>query len=85
MIGLPTEKDEDIEALSRWLQRFQGCEGQAEPPVIHVSISPFLPKPHTPFCREKMEDTDSLWNKGSHIKAALRNLRNVMVSYRNPQ
>ena len=86
MIGLPTERDEDIEAIIQMVTKISGMvRARQRRRMIHVSISPFSPKPHTPFCREKMEDTGSLGRKGAHIKAVLRKLRNVKVSYRNPQ
>ena len=50
MMGLPTEKEEDLQgiiALSRRL-RSQG-ERQKVHPNISVSVSTFVPKPHTPF------------------------------------
>jgi radical SAM family uncharacterized protein/radical SAM-linked protein len=50
MMGLPTEKDEDLQgiiALSKKL-RVQG-EKQKVHPNISISVSTFVPKPHTPF------------------------------------
>jgi radical SAM family uncharacterized protein/radical SAM-linked protein len=50
MIGLPTEKEEDLRgivALSKKL-RFRG-EKQKVHPNISISVSTFVPKPHTPF------------------------------------
>jgi radical SAM family uncharacterized protein/radical SAM-linked protein len=50
MMGLPTEKEEDLRgivALSKKL-RFRG-EKQKVHPNISISVSTFVPKPHTPF------------------------------------
>ena len=50
MIGLPTETDEDIEAIVGLAERTQahmaevGCKGR-----LTLSINPFIPKPFTPF------------------------------------
>lgn len=46
MIGLPTETDEDIEGIIHLSRRVQSC-GQNK--ALNVSISNFVPKPHTPF------------------------------------
>ncbi|NLD44766.1 MAG: TIGR03960 family B12-binding radical SAM protein [Chloroflexi bacterium] len=51
MIGLPTETDEDvleIAGLVRDLQRL-GREARGRVVDISVSVSTFVPKPHTPF------------------------------------
>jgi len=47
MIGLPTETDEDLQALVdlvKHLRRTKGGQGQ-----INVSVATFIPKAHTPF------------------------------------
>lgn len=51
MIGLPTETDEDIEAITNMAVRARRiARGITRKNVnITVSISPFVPKPHTPF------------------------------------
>jgi len=50
MIGLPTETYEDVEEISglaaRVLRQGKGCK---RPPRLNVSVSTFVPKPHTPF------------------------------------
>jgi radical SAM family uncharacterized protein/radical SAM-linked protein len=51
MIGLPTEELEDVKAImetarnARQVARSVGCSN----PTITVSVSSFVPKPHTPF------------------------------------
>ncbi|NOY63819.1 MAG: DUF2344 domain-containing protein, partial [Nitrospirae bacterium] len=51
MIGLPTETDKDIEAIANMAVRARKiARGITRKNVnITVSISPFVPKPHTPF------------------------------------
>ena len=48
MIGLPTEEKEDIDELIALVGKVVGMapKGGSQ---IHVSISPFSPKAHTPF------------------------------------
>lgn len=51
MIGLPTEKDEDIEAIHHMvLKALKTARKNTKRFVnISVTVSPFIPKPHTPF------------------------------------
>lgn len=50
MIGLPTETDEDLQGIidlaARVKQTGKGTQGGAD---VNVSVSTFVPKPHTPF------------------------------------
>jgi len=53
MIGLPTETDEDLEAICELVKKLRGLKnkksGKKLNLKINVSISTFIPKPHTPF------------------------------------
>lgn len=51
MIGLPTETDEDIDAIAALAgkARYQGIKGGHGKKQIKVSVGTFVPKPHTPF------------------------------------
>jgi radical SAM family uncharacterized protein/radical SAM-linked protein len=50
MTGLPTETEDDVKAIvdlaRRVLKQGKGCP---RPPRLNVSVSCFVPKPHTPF------------------------------------
>ena len=73
MIGLPTETDEDIDAIfpmalkalktaKRYMKRFVN---------INVGISPFVPKAHTPFQWYGQQEMSDLKRKKNHIKNML--------------
>jgi radical SAM superfamily enzyme YgiQ (UPF0313 family) len=47
MIGLPGEKDEDIQNIVELAKRIEKIGFQSR--SIRLSIAPFIPKPHTPF------------------------------------
>jgi radical SAM family uncharacterized protein/radical SAM-linked protein len=51
MIGLPTEEDEDVMAIMETSAkaRAKATECGVRNPTINVSVSSFVPKPHTPF------------------------------------
>ncbi len=86
MIGLPTEQDEDIQGIVAMVSKIAGMARSAsQRRQINVSLSPFSPKPQTPFQWEAMESLPSLQRKNMTIKNGLRHLKNVKVSYRNVQ
>ncbi|MBI4763258.1 MAG: TIGR03960 family B12-binding radical SAM protein [Deltaproteobacteria bacterium] len=50
MIGLPTETQEDLEGLVFLVKRIEKTVHKKGGRLdIHVALSPFIPKPHTPF------------------------------------
>ncbi len=50
MIGLPTETEDDVKEIIRLAWRVcQQGKGCGRPPRLNVSVSTFVPKPHTPF------------------------------------
>lgn len=51
MIGLPTEDDTDVVAIMETanLARKKAAQCGVKHPTINVSVSSFVPKPHTPF------------------------------------
>ena len=49
MIGLPTETEEDIEELCRLVETVDRQVRRIKKGGLNVSVSTFVPKPHTPF------------------------------------
>ena len=60
MIGLPTETEEDVEAIASLAERVRraGKRAGGGAPQINVSVSTFIPKPHTPFQWEPQVSTE---------------------------
>jgi radical SAM superfamily enzyme YgiQ (UPF0313 family) len=90
MIGLPTETDEDIEAIpnlaARLLERLRVPSGQGEPfGRLTLSISSFVPKPWTPFQWAGFVPVGRLEAKLRTIKAGVRRFPNVRVLHENPR
>jgi radical SAM family uncharacterized protein len=80
MIGLPTETREDLDGivdLSLRLSRLKK-EVDGHPAQINISISNFIPKPHTLFQRQGMEGMDSLLQKQEYLRARLKNFRGTI-------
>jgi radical SAM family uncharacterized protein len=51
MVGLPTETNEDVESIVTLVDkvRAEGRKASGKKPMIRVSVTAFVPKPHTPF------------------------------------
>ncbi|MBD3344488.1 MAG: TIGR03960 family B12-binding radical SAM protein, partial [Chitinivibrionales bacterium] len=85
MIGLPTETEEDIRAIVDLVSQIGGLvRACARDRKVNVAISPFSPKAHTPFQWEAMDSIENLERKSRQIQNALKGLKNVKVSYRDP-
>ncbi|PIE35116.1 B12-binding domain-containing radical SAM protein, partial [candidate division KSB3 bacterium] len=74
MIGLPTENDDDIDGILHLVSRIrQASKGYSKRKVkLHVAISSFVPKSHTPFQWETMDTCDELRRKQEYLKQHLR-------------
>ena len=81
MLGLPTERQEDLEGIIRIVRDIlnlgTGILGRA--PQVNLSLSSFIPKPHTPFQWMAMEGPKTLEEKQRFIRAALRKHKSVKV------
>ena len=86
MIGLPTETNEDIEAIVGLAERTQahmekvGCKGR-----LTLSINPFIPKPFTPFQWMAMDNQKAVEKKLQYIKKALQKNRRIEVLVESPK
>ncbi|MGB8658756.1 MAG: TIGR03960 family B12-binding radical SAM protein [Candidatus Zixiibacteriota bacterium] len=84
MIGLPTEGEEDLQGIVNLLKKILrvGKEG-GQGKNLNVTISPFTPKPHTPFQWERLRDIDSLQEKIYYLRSNLRP-GNLHLKFRDP-
>ena len=83
MIGLPTETNEDLDELLALVGRVVACapRGGAQ---VHVSISPFAPKAHTPFQWAGQIPRAEMERRNNYLANRLRRL-GVKISLRDPQ
>jgi len=79
MIGLPREGEEDVKAVGKLvaevLNRFEG--------EVVVNVSPFVPKPHTPFQRIGMASEEELEERLKLLRRLLGRLK-VKVRAESP-
>jgi radical SAM family uncharacterized protein/radical SAM-linked protein len=85
MVGLPTEREEDLRAvvdLSGRL-RFMGGKGRAS---IHVntSVSTFIPKAHTPFQWESQIPLTDMLDGHTYLRSKLRE-QGVRLKWQDPR
>ena len=84
MVGLPTETEADIDELIALVKEIANIVWlTSSRRNVNVALSPFSPKPHTPFQWEPLCDQQTLMDRSRRIKTTLRNQRNVKVDYRD--
>ena len=81
MAGLPTERQEDLEAIVRLVEELVGLGRSIlkAAPQINLSLSSFIPKPHTPFQWVAMEDESVLLEKQHFIRRRMKRIPSVKV------
>jgi radical SAM-linked protein len=83
MIGLPTETDEDLDGVAGLVERILALPRRQGRFSLGVSISPFVPKPHTPFQWERQCSIEEFRAKEEYLARRIRS-RFVNLSLREP-
>mgnify|MGYP001772734750 CR=1 FL=1 len=84
MVGLPFEEEADIEAIPELIYEINKITKRSKRSVkINVTISPFVPKPHTPFQWWKEIDLDYLKEVIYYIKRKVP--KNVEIKNHDPR
>ncbi len=86
MIGLPTETDEDVEAIATLVERLRAhhkrLKKEGKTSVgrlrLRISISSFVPKAHTPFQWAAMDSPESLDRK-QKLLLGIRKLKGIEI------
>lgn len=81
MIGLPGETEEDVDAIADLAHEVSAQRG-GRGGEVNATISSFVPKPHTPFQWEPMDEPDVLRAKQSRLRARARS-RRVRFKFHN--
>ncbi len=74
MIGLPTETTEDLDGIIAITKKVleSGRKTGRGRIMINVSISTFVPKPHTPFQWEEQDSEETILEKQEYLRKGLR-------------
>ena len=79
MIGLPEETEEDIDAIIDLITQINQLGKRRL--SISVTLSPFTPKPFTPFQWAAMLDKETLLERSKRIKSSFFKAKNIRIKY----
>lgn len=80
MIGLPTETQEDLDGIIDLCVRLSQSKKEIDghPAQLNVSISNFIPKPHTLFQKEGALSREALLEKQDYLRKRLKRYRGTI-------
>ncbi len=86
MLGLPTETLDDVEGIVQLIEKVRsaGTRASGRKPQVRVSVSTFVPQPHTPFQWVAQESEDGLNAKHELLRQGLRR-KGVRLSWEDPK
>jgi radical SAM family uncharacterized protein/radical SAM-linked protein len=86
MIGLPTETDDDILAIVDLCRKARDAAGPGIKRLqITAAISPFVPKPHTPFQWEAQASREEIHRRIGLLLDAFRKEKRMTMRWHDPQ
>jgi radical SAM family uncharacterized protein/radical SAM-linked protein len=80
MIGLPRETTEDRAGITALARQILAAAPRGSRPRLNVSLSSFIPKPHTPFQWERQEDLAECRRRLHEVKDRLRH-KNIQTKW----
>ena len=86
MVGLPTETDEDIEEIANLAYRVSSLRREVKGSVgnVNITVSPFVPKAHTPFQWEPMVSLERIKDIRRMIISKIRH-RRIRIKFNKPE
>lgn len=86
MLGLPQETMDDVEHIVQLVNKVHslGRSARGKRPQIRISLSTFVPKPHTPFQWVAQESEQQLNAKHELLKGGLRR-KGIRLSWQDPK
>ena len=83
MLGLPTEEEKDVEGIISLARKMRNL-GSGRGPNIRVSVSPFVPKPHTPFQWVRQASPEEIAPKLQLLRRGLKKA-GIQLSWQDPR
>jgi len=86
MLSLPTETTDDIENIIQLVDKIQslGRKAKGKKPRLRISLSTFVPKPHTPFQWVAQANEEQLNTKHELLNRELRR-KGIRPSWQDPK
>ncbi|WP_264983084.1 TIGR03960 family B12-binding radical SAM protein [Pseudodesulfovibrio portus] len=86
MIGLPTETDEDLDAILDLCLKVRDVAGpHIKRLQVSAAVSPFVPKPQTPFQWEPQISYEEILRRVHYLRDRFRQHKRVNVKYHEPE
>lgn len=86
MVGLPGETAEDVQAIGELVRKVAAvARRHGKRNSVTASVSPFVPKPHTPFQWEPQIGREEMRERVRIIRAAVGRERNVDIKFHSPE
>ncbi len=86
MIGLPTETYADLDAIIDICCKVRDAAGRGAPRLqVTAAISPFVPKPFTPFQWEAQLTLDEMRERIEYLRAAFKAQKCLKMRWHEPQ
>ena len=86
MIGLPTETPEDIEAIADLCRKVRDAAGwQVKRLQVTAAVSPFVPKPHTPFQWERQIGLAEIRERIQYLRDLFKRHKRLMLKFHEPE
>lgn len=87
MIGQPTETEEDVLAIAHLAQAVLdiGRKYHRNKAQVRVSVSTFVPQPHTPFQWAALDPPELIRHKQELLRRAFRRSRGILYNWNDPQ
>ena len=87
MIGIPGEKDEDLDAIIDFSVKASDLRKEIKQPAatVNLSVSNLIPKPHTPLQWAAMIDLDNMKRRQDYIRERSLKRKRLKISFHNPK
>lgn len=85
MIGLPTETQADLDAIIDLCVKVRDAAGRGGPRLqVTAAISPFVPKPYTPFQWEEQISFDEITRRIHYLRTAFKGVKCMKMRWHEP-
>src|SRR3989338_6467403 len=86
MVGLPGEKDEDIDAIAKLAYNVSNIKKEVDgsPAGVNLTVAHFVPKAHTPFQWEPMVSLERMLDIRERLRTQIRH-RRIRLKFSKPE